>query len=192
MRGMVFKMAHYLISRLSNPRLPMYATDYKLFSRRVAAEILQIGEYDPFVRGLSFWVGFPQAFVPYNAQARRHGNTKSSLRGLKPYKELIRGITSFSIVPLYLSLLLGIGVAMIAVLAAIGLTFAVLFGVITSIGGYASIMVTILFLGGLILFSLGIVGIYLGKVYESAKGRPRYIVSEFIEQKDNNEVAQLE
>lgn len=153
--------------------------DFKLLSRRAVSEVLKLNEHDPYLRGLSIWIGFMQAMVHYERDVRYSGETKFSLfKSLNPYKEFIRGITSFSASPLYFALFLGFIVALTSFIVLGYIIFTKLMRF--NIPGWTAIMAATLFLGGVILFTIGILGVYLGRIYEQIKGRPQYIVDKKI------------
>ena len=169
-------IAYKLINKVANIPIPINAGDFKLLSARVVTSILEIKEYDPFLRGLSLWVGFRQAFVPYERQIRHAGETKHSLfLSTNPYLELIRGITTFSLAPLYMSLFLGIFISLGSFFYLIVILTQRLFWGL-HLPGWPALMVSLLFLGGTILFSIGILGIYIGRIYAEVRQRPRYII----------------
>jgi len=168
--------AYRAIDLFSEIRVPKNTGDFKLLSRRAVQAILQVKEVDPFVRGLSLWVGYRQAFVPYERQSRHKGETHfSMLTSANPYAEFIRGLTAFSSVPLYLALVIGFVVS-VGAFSYLGLI--VLQRIFFDIHqpGWPALMVTLLFLGGCILFTIGVLGIYIGKIYNEIKGRPRYVI----------------
>ncbi len=164
------------INMLSDIDIPVDTGDFRLIDRKVADEMNRIGEHHRFVRGLVSWVGFRQIAVEYIREPRLAGETKY------PIKKLIHlaldGIMSFSSKTLHLAVNLGFCSILIA--------FVVLcYGLIMhwaghTIRGWTSMMVTILFLGGIQLFMIGIIGEYLGRIYNEIKGRPLYIVEEEI------------
>lgn len=128
------------------------------------------------MRGLVRWLGFRQTFVFYERDSRFAGKTKFSLFGsLNPAKEFVRGMTSFSEVPLYCSLFMGFFVSMGAFIYLIKIVIERLCFHIHN-PGWPAIMVTMLFLGGMILFMIGVLGIYLGKIHSAIKQRPPYII----------------
>ncbi len=170
------KQAYRIINLVADIDIPEDTGDFKLLSRRAINELVRINEHDPFMRGLVRWVGFKQVQVFYEREPRFAGKTHFSLlRSLAPVKEFIRGLTSFSSMPLYLALILGFFVLFgaFAYLAFIIIT-RLFFGIHLSDG--PAIMVTMLFLGGVILFAIGIQGIYIGRIYEDSKNRPPYII----------------
>lgn len=172
----ITSIAYKLINVFADIDIHENAGDFKLLSRNAVNEILKLEEHDPYLRGLSVWVGFRQEKVFYERNARHSGERKFSLfNSLNPYKEFIRGVTSFSASPLYFALILGFLVAMVAFAALVFVIYTKMMG--RAIPGWTAIMAAILFLGGAILFTIGILGIYMARIYEQIKGRPRYIVN---------------
>ncbi len=170
------KAAYRAINSMSDITLLENTGDFKLISRRAMSELLKLGEFDPFMRGLVSWVGFKQVQVFYEREARFAGETKFSLwRSANPYKEFIRGLTLFSSLPLYFALFAGM---IVSILSFIYLFFAV----IASVLGFGSrvswLALAMIFLGGTILFTIGILGIYVGKIHRDIKGRPNFIVKD--------------
>ena len=159
--------------RLSSVPMPLDAGDFSLMSRRVLDEMNRLPEKERFVRGLRAWVGFEQKGVSYERAARSHGRSKYSLMGL--VRLAINGLVSFSDKPLILVMLAGLLISLGAFLYGVYLVAIKLLygGVIT---GYPSMMGALLFLSGAQLTALGVVGIYLGKVYAEVKARPTYVV----------------
>ena len=181
------RIAYRVINLFSRVEILENSGDFKLLSRRAVGEVLRLREYDPFMRGLVAWVGFRQDRIHYERQARFEGLTKFPLLGsLAPAKEFVRGITSFSSAPLYLALFLGISVSSGAFVYLSYIVFTrLVFGMHEP--GWPAIMVTLLFLGGTILFTIGIQGIYIGKLYGEIKGRPRYIIDSTVGLGDDTE-----
>lgn len=177
LKMLVTKLAYRLINSLSNTKLPINAGDFKLLSRVAVNEIINLSEYDPYLRGMSVWVGFKQAEVFYERDARYSGKSKFGLlSSLNPYKELLRGITSFSLAPLYLSLFLGFSVSLISFVLLVYILVMKLLAL--NLPGWTAIMTAILFTAGMILFTIGVLGIYVGRIYEQIQGRPRYIIKD--------------
>jgi len=169
-------IAYKLINVFADIKFHENAGDFKLLSRNAVREVLKLNEVDPYLRGLSIWIGFKQDAVYYERDARHSGETKFSLfKSLNPYKEFVRGITSFSVVPLYFALFMGFLVAIVALITLVHVLYTNFMGY--NIPGWTAIMAAVLFLGGVILFTIGILGIYMAKIYEQIKGRPRYIVN---------------
>ncbi len=170
------KKAYQVINFISDIEIPENTGDYKLLSRRAVNEVLQLNEYDPFMRGLSLWVGFRQAQVFYEREPRFAGETHFSLfKSINPFKELIRGMTSFSSLPLYFALLVGFMVSFGSLVYLAYIVFTRVF-LGMHLPGWPAIMVTNLFLGGTILFTIGILGVYIGKIHHGMKNRPPYII----------------
>jgi len=170
------KKAYNLINSISDIDIPKNTGDFKLLSRRAVNEIVRLNEYDPFMRGLVRWVGFNQTQVLYKREARFAGKAKFPLlKSLGPAKEFIRGLTSFSELPLYIALILGFLISLGAFVYLIGIIITRVFMGMHK-PGWPAIMVTMLFLGGTILFSIGVLGIYIGRIHHDIKNRPLYII----------------
>lgn len=164
-----------LIAGITNVDIPLDTGDFRLMDHRVVDAMKQMREQHRFMRGLSSWVGFKQTGVEYVRRQRYAGKTKYPFR--KMLKFAIDGITSFSYLPLQLATYFGF---FIAALSLVGIVVAIvlrLFGQ-TPLYGQASTLVAVLFLGGVQLIFLGIIGEYLGRIYDEVKGRPLYIVAE--------------
>lgn len=164
-----------LIKRITNVNIPVDTGDFRLMDRRVVNALTQVREYNRFVRGLSAWVGFNQTGVPYKRAARAAGETKYPFR--KMLRFALDGITSFSYLPLQLATYVGFTIAGISV---IGIILAIVLRLSGNLAfeGQASTLVSVLFLGGVQLIFLGIIGEYLGRIYDEVKRRPLYIVDE--------------
>ena len=172
--------AYRLIDWSSDLNVPKNTGDFKLLSRRAVESILKIKEIDPFMRGLSLWIGFPQSFVSYEREPRKAGRTHYSLlRSVNPYAEFIRGLTAFSSVPLYMALIIGFAVSCGAFVYLLLIVVQRIF-LDVHLPGWPALMVTMLFLGGSILFTTGVLGIYVGKIYNEVKGRPRFVIQQLI------------
>ncbi|MCB9948253.1 MAG: glycosyltransferase family 2 protein [Rhodospirillaceae bacterium] len=167
------RMFYRLFNRLTEVRIPENTGDFRLMDRRVVAALRRLPERNRFMKGLFSWVGFRQVGVPYRREPRAAGQTKWSYWRL--WNFALDGITSFSTVPLRLWSYAGAAVALFAFLYA---AFLVVRTIVSGVDvpGYASLMVVILFLGGVQLISLGVIGEYLGRLYREAKGRPTYLV----------------
>ncbi len=162
-----------LIRRITNINLPLDTGDFRLMDERVVAVMRSMREHHRFMRGLSVWVGFKQAGVSYRRDARKAGVTKYPLK--KMLRFALDAITSFSYLPLQLATYSGFviaGCSVVAILVAIILR---LTG--NGIAGQATTLVSVLFLGGIKLIFLGIIGEYLGRIYDEVKRRPLYIVA---------------
>ena len=173
-----FKKSFYsLINRLSKVKLQPDASDFRTFRRSVAESILSLKENHRFSKGIFAWVGYDTYFIPYTAQERVAGKTKWSFRKLFNYA--LEGIVGFSTAPLRLSVYLGCFTALAAVLYLIAVVIEKLACGI-DIPGYATIIVLILLLGSMQLFCIGIIGEYVGKIFEQSKDRPIYVAKEII------------
>ncbi|MEM7062776.1 MAG: glycosyltransferase family 2 protein [Cyanobacteria bacterium P01_B01_bin.77] len=169
-----------VIGSMSQIPIPQDTGDFRLMDRRVVDALKQLPERTRFMKGLFAWVGYKQTFIVYDRDARHSGNTKWNY--WKLWNFAIDGIVSFSSTPLRVWGYLGV---MISALSFIYASFLIIRTLILGIDvpGYASLMVAILFLGGVQLVSLGIIGEYLGRVYEEVKQRPLYLVREFYGEK---------
>jgi polyisoprenyl-phosphate glycosyltransferase len=164
-----------LIYRITDVEIPMDTGDFRLLDRKVVDVMGQMRERHRFLRGMSVWVGFKQTGVEYKRAARFAGETKYPLK--KMVKFATDAITSFSYFPLQLAMYLGFISAGVSILVIPIVIFMRLAGS-QAFFGQASTLVAVLFLGGVQLISLGILGEYVGRLYDEAKGRPLYIVSQ--------------
>ena len=173
-----FKKAFYkVINHLSDVNLHADASDFRTMRRCVADSIIELGEYHRFSKGIFAWVGFNTCFIPYTACERAAGESKWNFRKLFNYA--IEGIIGYSTKPLRMATFLGGFTAVIAFLYLINVVLERLIGGI-DIPGYATIVVLILFLGSIQLFCIGIIGEYVGRIFEQSKGRPVYIPKEIL------------
>ena len=164
-----------IIYRITDVKIPLDTGDFRLMDRKVVNVLRQMRERHRFPRGMSAWVGFKQIGVEYKRAARVAGETKYPFR--KMFRLAINAITSFSYFPLQVATFFGFFSAGIAILAipvvvylrSIGSQF---------FGGQATTLIAVLFLGGVQLISLGVLGEYIGRLYDEAKDRPLYIVRE--------------
>lgn len=173
-----FKKTFYkLINKLSDIDLKPDASDFRTFRRSVADSILALGEYHRFSKGIFAWVGYDTHYIPYVAAERVAGTTKWSFFKLLNYA--VEGIIGYSTKPLRIATFLG---GFTSCMSMIYLIIVVLQKLIAGIDipGYATIIVLILFLGGMQLFCIGIIGEYIGKIFEQSKARPIYIAKEII------------
>ena len=170
------KLEYKIINFLSDINLPTEAGDYKLISKRALSKILEQKEFRPYIRGLSVWVGFKQAYIEYIRDARFGGNTKFPLLSAGPVTQFISGVTAYSLKPLYLGIILGV----ISIILSIILIIYALYMKFTNIAvpGTAGIIITVSFFSGIILLTLGITGIYIARIFEEVRGRDRYIIKE--------------
>lgn len=173
-----FKKTFYkLINRLSDIDLKSDASDFRTFRRSVADSIINLREYHRFSKGIFAWVGFETCYIPYEACPRVAGKSKWNF--FKLFNYAVEGIIGYSTKPLRIATFLG---GITAAMSMIYLVIVVLQKLIAGIDipGYATIIVLILFLGGMQLFCIGIIGEYIGKIFEQTKKRPVYIVKEIL------------
>ena len=164
-----------IIYRITDVKIPLDTGDFRLMDRKVVDVLKQMRERHRFPRGMSAWVGFKQIGIDYKRAARVAGETKYPFR--KMFRLALNAITSFSYFPLQVATFFGFFSAGIAILTipvviylrSIGSQF---------FGGQATTLIAVLFLGGVQLISLGVLGEYIGRLYDEAKGRPLYIVRE--------------
>jgi glycosyltransferase involved in cell wall biosynthesis len=158
-------------------RLPPNTGDFRLMSRRALDALLQLRERHRFMKGLFAWVGFPSKAVLYDRAPRAAGTTKWNYRRL--WNLSIEGITSFTVLPLKVATYLGFAIALFALIFAAQIVIKTLI-FSNPVAGYASLMAVMLLLGGVQLLTLGIVGEYLGRIFNEAKGRPLYILQQYV------------
>lgn len=166
---------------LSQDKIPEHAGDFRLLDRRVVEVIKAMPERNRFMKGLFAWAGFKSAAVLYHREERTVGTTKFNY--WKLWTLAVDGITSASTVPLRVWSYVGGAVALFALGYAIFIVVRTLLSGI-DVPGYASMMVAVLFLGGLQLFSLGVLGEYVGRILTEVKHRPLYVVREMIGSED--------
>ncbi|MEW6030362.1 MAG: glycosyltransferase family 2 protein [Chloroflexota bacterium] len=164
-----------LIRWITDVNIPVDTGDFRLMDRKVVDVLKQMRERHRFPRGMSAWVGFKQVGVEYKRAARYAGETKYPFR--KMLKLALNAITSFSYFPLQVATFFGFGSAAVAILAIPVVIYLRVTGS-QAFFGQATTLIAVLFLGGVQLISLGILGEYIGRLYDEAKGRPLYIVRE--------------
>lgn len=166
-----------MMQRIGRVRMPRNTGDFRLMSRRVVDALLQLREQHRFMKGLFAWVGFPSVAVPYDRAPRHAG--RSSFNYWKLWNFALEGITSFTVMPLKIATYLGLATALLSgVFGGQIIVRTLLFG--NPVPGYPSLMAVILFLGGAQLVTLGIIGEYLGRVFNETKGRPLYLVERYV------------
>ncbi|SDE36263.1 glycosyltransferase family 2 protein [Pedobacter soli] len=161
-----------VLNWLSDIDLEPGAADFRLLDQRVVNVFRNFHENEPFLRGLVKWLGFKQYAIKYNPAARFSGQSKYTLK--KMLRLALHGVTSFSIKPLYTAVYLGFILSFASVLYVPYIIYAFVNHV--EVSGWASVIMTIVFFGGLQLIILGIIGIYVGKMFMQAKNRPNYII----------------
>lgn len=165
-----------LIGRMSHTPIPRDTGDFRLLSPRALAALRQLRERHRFMKGLFGWIGFEHASIPYEREPRIAGHSKFGLWRL--WNFALEGITSFSTAPLRIATYLGLGTAALAFLYGVYVIVKkLLWG--DPVAGWPTLMVAILFLGGIQLVALGLIGEYLGRLYEESKQRPLYLVAEW-------------
>ncbi|HTX90879.1 MAG TPA: glycosyltransferase family 2 protein [Anaerolineales bacterium] len=174
-------MFYRIIYRITDVKIPLDTGDFRLLDRKVVDVMSQMREKHRFLRGMASWVGFRQIGVPYKRSARYSGTTKYPFR--KMLGLALNGITGFSYFPLQLAtyfgfISAGVGIIAIPVVAILRMTGSQFFG------GQATTLISVLFLGGVQLICLGVLGEYIGRIYDEVKGRPLYIVREAPERKE--------
>lgn len=166
-----------LLRYLTATEIPLDAGDFRLMSRKAIEALKAIRERNRFMRGLAGWIGFRQASVTFVRDVRHAGETKYPLR--KMLRFALNGLTSFSFVPLQLATYLGFAVSTLSLLY---LVYAISLKLFTDrvVLGWTSVIVAVLFIGGVQLISLGIIGEYIGRIYEEVKQRPLYLIDEMV------------
>lgn len=168
---------YWLFRTITELDLPPGAGDFRLLDKKVVAAVNQLPEKSRFMKGLMTWVGFKTGFVDFDVAERAGGVSSWSFKNLVVLA--INGLTAFSNVPLRIWSLFGVVISTIATIYALYLVIDTwLFGAKTP--GFASIMCGMLFMGGIQLISLGVIGEYIGRIFNEVKGRPIYIISEDI------------
>lgn len=171
------KIFYRLIHRITNINIPLDTGDFRLMDRRVINSLRGMNERNRFLRGMVPWIGFRQIGVEYNREARYAGEAKfTSVKKMLPFA--LDAITSFSYFPLQLATILGFIIAAISVVGILAVVLVRLLGPHEPLLGQATTLVVVLFLGSVQLISLGIIGEYLGRIYDEVKGRPLYLIQE--------------
>jgi len=169
------KRFYRILQSMTDVDIPLDTGDFRLMSRAVVDSLKQLPERHRFIRGLVSWVGYRQIGIPYVRAERYAGSSKYPLR--KMIKFSVDGITSFSFKPLQFATTLGFFVAVMGFLFALVIIVEKLFTKLT-VQGWTSMMVVVLFLGGIQLILLGVMGEYVGRIYDEVRGRPLYLVRE--------------
>ncbi|RAJ31802.1 glycosyltransferase family 2 protein [Pedobacter cryoconitis] len=161
-----------LINVLSSIQIEEGTADFRLMDKKVIDVFRNFEENEPFIRGLVQWMGYKQVAIDYVPHKRHAGTSKYNLR--KMMRFALQGVTSFSIKPLYTAVYLGFAFSMLSVLYIPYVFYSVYMGI--EVDGWASTIMTIVFFGGLQLIIMGIIGIYIGKMFMQTKNRPNYII----------------
>lgn len=160
------------INTLSDVEIETGSADFRLLDRNVVSVIKNFHENEPFLRGLVKWVGFRNTSIPYYPNKRYGGTSKYSLKRMIRFA--MQGVTSFSVRPLYIAIYLGFTFSILSVMYIPYVLHAIYSG--KEVSGWASTIMTVVFFGGLQLIILGIIGIYVGKMFMQVKNRPNYII----------------
>lgn len=172
---------YHVLNRISYTRIEENVGDFRLMDRKVVDVIRTLPEHQLFMKGVLSWAGFNTVVVEYERERRVVGNSK--FNGWKLWNLALEGVTSFSTVPLRLWTYIGGSISIFAVLYAVYMVLdKIFFG--NNVPGYPSLMTAILFLGGVQLIGIGILGEYVGRIYIEAKHRPRYVVKDIVGGKD--------
>jgi len=168
-------MFYRLVNGLSDTKIEPGAADFRLMDRRVVDAFSSLPENPQFIRGLVPWLGFRQKALSYQPESRLHGESKYTVR--KMFSFALNGITSFSVKPLHISTIMGFITCGIAFVYGL---YAILVHILTesTVPGWTSVLVSVLFIGGVQFFILGILGEYIGKLFIQSKERPHYIIRE--------------
>ena len=156
------------------------ASDFKLMDRQAAEEFLKLPERNVFFRALSSWVGFKTTYVEFDVQEREAGESKWSFKSLVRYA--VNNITSFSAAPMQIVTFFGVVFFVFAVLLGIQSLYMYFSG--HAVAGFTTVILLLLLVGSILMFSLGVIGYYIAKIYDEVKMRPRYIISEVIKSKE--------
>ncbi len=179
-----FKLAtaslfYRVIRAASNIDIPRDTGDFRLLDQVVVKSLNALPEHNRFIRGLVPWLGYRHAFVEFDRQERVGGETKYTVS--KMIKLAIDGISSFSTVPIRICTYLGICIIMLSILSGFKVVYDKIMSPQYVITGWASVIIAILFFGGIQLLFLGIIGEYIARIFDEVKGRPNYIVDESVE-----------
>jgi glycosyltransferase involved in cell wall biosynthesis len=166
-----------LMQRMGDLKLPEDTGDFRLMSRRVVDAVRQLREQHRFMKGLFAWVGYPTTYVLYDREARCDGVSKWSY--WKLWNLALEGITSFTVMPLKLATYVGLAVALLSAIYAMQVIVKTLI-IGNPVAGYPSLMTVVLFLGGVQLMFLGVIGEYLGRVFNETKQRPLYLIERYV------------
>lgn len=171
------KWFYRILSRITSVNIPVDTGDFRIVDHKIIRILKQMPEKNKFIRGQIAWIGFRQTYLEYDRDERLHGETKYTIR--KMLRLALDGITSFSTFPLKVATFSGFlvsGIAFVVILYALYSKF--FLGQDQVASGWASIMISVLFIGGVQLIGIGIIGEYIGRVSDNVKNRPLYIVKE--------------
>jgi len=161
-----------MINSLSDTKLEKGTADFRLIDRKVANVLVQLNENGLFMRGLIKWLGFKQYAIHYQADARFSGKSKYTIK--KMVRFAVEGITAFSVKPLNIAIGIGAFFSFMSLLYIPYIAWTLIYG--HEAPGWASVLASVVFFGGMNLMVLGIIGLYLGKMFMQTKQRPNYII----------------
>ncbi len=174
-RTLLSQLYYKLVNGLMDVKLEDGVGDFRLLSRRAVDALLSLQEYNRFSKGLFSWIGFEEAVIEYENVVREEGQSKWSFRSLVNYG--VDGILSFNNKPLRIAIYLGLSITVASLLYVVVMLFSISFNGI-DVPGYFTTLSGILFLGGIQLFFLGIIGEYIGRIYYEVKRRPHFIIAD--------------
>jgi len=176
------ELFYRLMQKLGPVKLPINTGDYRMMSEEATEAVKQLREHNRFMKGIFAWIGFPSVGVTYNRDPRYAGETKWNY--IKLWSLAIDGITSFTIAPLKLATYLGLTIAAASFFYAIYIIFKTLV-IGEAVRGFPTLSILILFLGGIQLIFLGVIGEYLGRIFSETKNRPLYFIKQVLQSKSN-------
>jgi dolichol-phosphate mannosyltransferase len=172
---LITRLGYLILRKMATIDLQIEVGDFKLLSRRAVNQLIQLREYNPYLRGLVSWIGFNQVTIPYHREARFSGDTKFPVIGKRVINNFFTSaLISFSSVPLQISSLVGFIVSLGAFILLIYVFVEKLLG--NNVPGWSGIMITVLFIGGMEMVVIGIMGLYINSIFIESKRRPNYIV----------------
>jgi dolichol-phosphate mannosyltransferase len=166
---------YYLLNLLSSTEVTSNSAEYRLLDRKVLLEIIKFGEASPFIRGFVGWLGFKRKVIPFVEEQRLHGKTKYSMS--KMLVLAVDSAVSFSNKPLYISIFLGAIITALSFSYMFYILFMEIFFSSYDVAGWTSLMVLLLGLGGIQLLSIGVLGIYIAKIFTNTKNRPLGVIN---------------
>jgi len=169
------RLFYTLVNRISDTKIEDGVSDYRLLDRKVVEELKNMNEYFLFFRGMVQWTGFKSKYIDYIADKRFSGKSKYTLK--KMFALALNGIMSFSVKPLRIATIAGVLISLFS-FAYIVYALVAKFVLHNALTGWTSILISVLFLGGIQLITIGILGEYIGKMFIEIKKRPKYIISE--------------
>ena len=175
---MASHIAYRIINRVSEIPIPNDAGEFKLISRVVANHLLKLKESDPYLRGLIPWIGYIQDYVEYDLQPRAAGRSHVPLFGTKAWTVFLSGFTSFSLLPIYSVLVVGVVGTLLMTCTIVVIALLTLFNAMPTWSVWLSFA---LLLWSTVMLAVGLVGVYVGRIYKDVRGRPRYIIKQVSE-----------